>query len=107
MIVPFIVTLQVAGAAAQIRQYFAVYDSSAMPLDDGCSYFTSVNSVITADTCDAQPNPRGATVKAMLVNSGEAMGTYYPNGYETMEPQMTLAAPPDMYQVCVQYQFMH
>jgi hypothetical protein len=70
-----------------------------MPFDNGCSYFTTSGASFTTDTCDAQPNPKGATVKAMLINSGEAMTSYYPDGYDTTEPMLTLAAPPDMYQV--------
>jgi len=88
-------TPAVAGMAAQIRQYFTDYNNTA--LLDSCLYFNGTDD-LKMNTCDAQPNPRGATIKAMLVHSGGPMDSYESNGYDTKEPTANLGMPPDMYQ---------
>jgi hypothetical protein len=49
--------------------------------------------------CSSLTNPRGATVKALLIQSGEPITTYDATGRETVEPTSTLSSTPDMYQV--------
>ena len=85
-----------AGIAAQIRQYFEdPIFWAAMCGSGGASTF-----VQNSDLCAGGAfSPRGATVKALLVHSGEPMTRY--NGIEgyTREPNALLSAGiPDMYQ---------
>ena len=87
----------VSGTAAQIRQYFETYNST---FNTGCSYtHGSSNLQFYTTTCNSNSNPRGATIKALLVHSGEKMDSYFTNGYPTKEPESPLPNPPDMYQV--------
>jgi subtilisin family serine protease len=71
----------VAGAAAIIRQYF----------EDPRFYATQCTSGYPL--CNAF-SPKGSTVKAMLVNSGEPMSNYYAGstkaGRTTTEPTAEL-----------------
>mmetsp|Transcript_6383 Transcript_6383/g.9629 ORF Transcript_6383/g.9629 Transcript_6383/m.9629 type:complete len:560 (-) Transcript_6383:78-1757(-) len=73
-----------AGVASQIRQYF----------EDPSFYATVCQAVYN---CSAY-SPRGATVKAMLIHSGEPMDTYYTANRDTTEPTAELGPPPDYYQ---------
>ena len=75
-------TPAVAGNAALIRQYFI----------DTSFWETTCNSAYSK--CSAF-NPRGATVKAMLIHSGEAMDEY-PGG--DTEGDIALATTPDFLQ---------
>ena len=91
-------TPAVAGTAALIRQYFT---GNCQESDDNCSP-TAYQKVCRAwyPLC-RKFSPRGATVKAMLIHSGEAMKEYYTGKYNasTTEPTAPLVnAPPDMYQ---------
>lgn len=91
----------VTGTASQIRQYFTNYNPS---FNTGCTYtHGSTNLQISTSFCDSNRNPRGATIKALLVHSGEKMDSYFTNGYETKEPNSPLSYPPDMYQVSYYY----
>jgi hypothetical protein len=76
----------VAGNAALVRQYFedSRFWESSCNVDYGCKAFS----------------PKGATVKAMLISSGEAMRKYmtYVDYSDTKEPTSALSATPDMYQ---------
>ena len=62
-----------------------------------------MDSAFWAATCDSTYSfcgtftPRGATVKAILVHSGEDMSRYYGSS-RTTEPTVSLPAPPDAYQ---------
>lgn len=82
--------------AAQIRQYFATFNPSV--ITSGCRYFSGMGS-LTALTCNQLSNPRGATVKALLINSGEPMSMYHNQNRATVQGSITLGDPPDMYQV--------
>ena len=75
-------TPAVAGNAAIIRQFF----------DDDSFWEATCNSAYSK--CGAF-NPRGATVKAMLIHSGEAMDEY-PGG--DTEGEITLVTTPDFLQ---------
>jgi hypothetical protein len=75
-------TPAVAGNAAIIRQFF----------EDSSFWATTCNP--SYSKCGAM-NPRGATVKAMLVHSGEAMSSY-PGG--ATEGTVTLGTTPDILQ---------
>lgn len=89
----------VSGNAAIIRQYFSNYNPSS---NQGCTYTHGTSSLqLTNGTCDANTNPRGATVKAMLIHSGQPMFAYETSNYKTEEPRAILSSPPDMYQVLV------
>eukprot|EP00604_Paraphysomonas_vestita_P002812 CAMPEP_0174818882 /NCGR_PEP_ID=MMETSP1107-20130205/1813_1 /TAXON_ID=36770 /ORGANISM="Paraphysomonas vestita, Strain GFlagA" /LENGTH=431 /DNA_ID=CAMNT_0016031437 /DNA_START=818 /DNA_END=2110 /DNA_ORIENTATION=+ len=86
----------VSGTAAQVRQYFATYNPT---FNTGCSYtYGSTNLQLSTSTCNSNSNPRGATIKALLVHSGEKMDSYLTGDYETKEPNAPLSNPPDMYQ---------
>jgi hypothetical protein len=95
-------TPAVAGTAALIRQYFTGDD-------DDVELSAAIDGVLSAYQQVCRPSypfchlfsPRGATVKAMLIHSGEAMEEYYTGKYNasTREPTAPLEnAPPDMYQ---------
>lgn len=88
----------VSGNAGIIRQYFQDYNSSA---NSGCSYTSGTSDLQLSNglSCEANNNPRGATVKAMLIHSGEPMFAYETSNYKTKEPKAVLSSPPDMYQV--------
>lgn len=87
----------VSGNAGIIRQYFVNYNSSA---NNGCTYTHGTSNLqLTSGFCDANTNPRGATVKAMLIHSGQPMFAYETSNYKTEEPRAVLSSPPDMYQV--------
>ena len=73
-----------SGAAATVRQYFL----------DTNFWGTMCNS--SYSKCGSF-NPKGATVKAMLINSGHPMADYGGNS-ETVEPAASLSSPPDFYQ---------
>jgi hypothetical protein len=87
----------VSGNAAIIRQYFVQYNSS---LNKACTFTTATtNLALSSGYCDMNSNPRGATIKAMLIHSGQPMTAYYSTArYGTQEPNALLASPPDMYQ---------
>jgi hypothetical protein len=87
-------TPAVAGTAALIRQYFS--GDAGDDLSDGSVYQRVCRS--SYPLCRVF-SPRGATVKAMLIHSGEAMGEYYTGAFNTTEPTAPLVnPPPDMYQ---------
>lgn len=52
-----------------------------------------------AADCSSLTNPRGATVKALLIQSGEPITLYDAVGRDTEEPTAALSSTPDMYQV--------
>jgi subtilisin family serine protease len=84
-------TPAVAGIAALIRQYFE--DSS-----NGASSYQRVCQSIYP-LCAEAFSPRGATVKAIIIHSGQAMKEYYTGKFNTTEPSAPLLnAPPDYYQ---------
>jgi hypothetical protein len=70
-------TPAVAGVAATIRQHF----------EDSRFYATQCTTGYPLCTAFS---PRGSTVKAMLVNSGEPMTNYYTGGRNTTEPTAEL-----------------
>lgn len=82
----FYVLIAVAGVGAQIRQYFS---------DSQFWAATCRNNAVYAKCAGGAFNPRGATVKAMLIHSGETMASYTGG---TQEPYATLGNPPDYYQ---------
>lgn len=45
-------------------------------------------------------NPKGASVKAMLIHSGELMSQYDAQSASTVQGSISLQGSPDMYQVC-------
>jgi hypothetical protein len=90
-----VLLLQVAGVAAQIRQYFQTFNPSVIT---GCDLFTGSGS-LSQVTCDHLSNPKGATVKAMLIQSGEQMSLYDSESASTTQASVTLLGTPDMYQV--------
>ena len=77
--------LAVAGIAAQIRQYFETPQFWAS---------TCRQTALYPRCTDGAFAPRGATVKAVLIHSGDAMGTYA----GSKEPYASLGTPPDFYQ---------
>lgn len=81
--------------AAQIRQYFVQFDPAI--ITTGCRYFTGIGS-LSSSTCNQLLNPRGATVKALVIHSGERMSQYYSFG-STAIPTTNLDKTPDMFQV--------
>jgi hypothetical protein len=85
----------VAGVAAQIRQYFVKFNSSV--ITNGCRYFTGTGT-LAATTCDQLSNPRGATVKALVIQSGEQM-SQYSSVSSTVLPTTNLGSTPDVFQV--------
>jgi hypothetical protein len=87
-VIVFLYYEAVAGIAAQIRQYF----------EDSQFWAATCQQASLYTRCtDGAFSPRGATVKAVLIHSGEAMGTY--GGYSsTAEPSSILGSPPDYYQ---------
>lgn len=88
-------TPAVAGTAALIRQYFS--GSNPSDLSSSTSAYQSVCQP-AYPLCKAF-SPRGATVKALLIHSGEAMEEYYTGNRNTTEPTAPLVnSPPDMYQ---------
>jgi hypothetical protein len=84
--------------AAQIRQYFATFNPAV--ITTGCRYFEGLGS-LTASTCDKLSNPRGATVKGLLIHSGEPMSMYDRQNFATVQDSILLGTTPDMYQVSV------
>lgn len=96
-------TPAVAGTAALIRQYFAGNEDGDVDGSGGGGGEVTAYQQVCRDTyplCQ-QFSPRGATVKAMLIHSGEAMEEYYTGRYNasTTEPTAPLInSPPDMYQ---------
>lgn len=87
----------VSGNAGIIRQYLVTYNSS---MNSGCTYTHGTSTLeLSTGSCDLNTNPRGATVKAMLIHSGEPMIAYETSNYKTQEPKALLSVPPDMYQV--------
>lgn len=88
-------TPAVAGTAALVRQYFSGDDESI--LESGTSYYQLMCQE-SYPLCKAF-SPRGATVKAILIHSGEAMEEYFAGTRNTTEPTAPLInSPPDMYQ---------
>jgi hypothetical protein len=81
--------------AAQLRQYFVQFNSS-MSSSLGCHYHNLTHQDMT---CDHLSNPRGATVKALLINSGEPMSLYDNQNLNTVQDSMTLSSVPNYYQV--------
>lgn len=76
-----------AGTAAVIRQYFE--DPRFWQATCNPSYALCAGGAFS---------PRGATVKAALIHSGEAMHSYNKNQGPTYEPPAALGTPPDYYQ---------
>jgi hypothetical protein len=74
-----------AGVAATVRQYF----------EDEKFWATMCNTDYSS--CGAFA-PKGATVKAALIHSGEPMALYNQNQKASEEPPSTLGNPPDAYQ---------
>mmetsp|Transcript_14029 Transcript_14029/g.14643 ORF Transcript_14029/g.14643 Transcript_14029/m.14643 type:complete len:1100 (-) Transcript_14029:260-3559(-) len=79
-----------AGVAAQIRSYFAQKKSSR------CNYLSAYNFPLP--DCSNLTNPKGATVKALVIHSGEPITLYDSESRDTVEPTATLSTVPDMYQ---------
>jgi hypothetical protein len=90
----------VAGVASQIRQYFEQFNSSMSEL---CTFSEADGKKIVSSECVSGTNLRGATVKALLIHSGEPMAAYNNNNGggddSTTEPTTMLASPPDWFQV--------
>jgi hypothetical protein len=82
----FFTVAGVAGIAAQIRQYFE---------DDRFWAATCRSTAVYATCLTGAFAPRGATVKAVLIHSGEAMASYANGG---TEPAASLGNQPDFYQ---------
>lgn len=82
--------------AAQIRQYFQTFNTTV--ITSGCSYFGGSGS-LSALTCDHLSNPKGATVKALLIHSGELMSQYDSESRTTVQGSVPLVGTPDVYQV--------
>jgi hypothetical protein len=93
---PRLTLAQVAGVAAQIRQYFETFNPSV--ITTGCALFTGSGGLSQA-TCDNLSNPKGATIKAMLIHSGEQMAEYDSQNVGTTQASTPLLGTPDMYQV--------
>lgn len=96
-------TPAVAGTAALIRQYFTGNKGDNTEATEGEGGELTAYQQVCRDTYPlCQPfSPRGASVKAMLIHSGEAMEEYYTGRYNatTTEPTAPLLnSPPDMYQ---------
>lgn len=81
--------------AAQIRQYFVQFNVSMTP-SVGCHYHNASHYDMT---CDHLSNPRGATLKALLINSGEPMSQYDNQNLNTIQASMILTSVPNYYQV--------
>ena len=81
--------------AAQIRQYFVQFNASMTP-SVGCHYHNASHYDMT---CDHLSNPRGATLKALLINSGEPMSQYDNQNLNTIQASMILTSVPNYYQV--------
>jgi hypothetical protein len=62
-------------------------------------HFIDSNDVFLDCNTNNYNNPKGATLKALLIQSGEPISKYDSQGKKTKEPTATLSSTPDMYQV--------